>query len=250
MKKMDRITEFKNQCYELAGIPFCASYRYGDFPMIMGNRETVKQPLFSIKASEESFTEEKEIYREGVPRENLESLILFRRFCEAASAYQTILFHSCAVVTDGKAYLFGAPSGTGKSTHVGLWTTLLKDKARILNGDKPLLRRESGTVMVYDSPFRGKEGFGYLGAAPLSGLCFLHRGTENRIQRISSSEAVKEAYIQTYLPKTVGEKAKVMETLIGILNEVPLYSLSCTISEEAARVAYEAMHGGMETYEV
>ena len=70
----------------------------------------------------------------------LESLAFLRKFCSRAADYGIVLFHSCAVVCDEKAYLFTAPSGTGKSTHADLWCKLLGKKVKILNGDKPFLK--------------------------------------------------------------------------------------------------------------
>ena len=52
------------------------------------------------------------------------------------------MLHSSAVVADGKAYLFTADSGTGKSTHTQLWPRMFGDRAYILNDDKPALLDE------------------------------------------------------------------------------------------------------------
>ena len=54
--------------------------------------------------------------------------------------YNGMMIHSSAVVVDGKAYLFSAPSGTGKSTHTAFWLKKFGDRAYILNDDKPAVR--------------------------------------------------------------------------------------------------------------
>ena len=59
-------------------------------------------------------------------------------------SYNGFMLHSSAVVVDGRAYLFTASSGTGKSTHTKLWLELFGEKAYILNDDKPAVRLEDG----------------------------------------------------------------------------------------------------------
>lgn len=64
-----------------------------------------------------------------------------------------LMVHSSCVVVDGRAYLFSAPSGTGKSTHTALWLKKLGDRAFILNDDKPAVRYEDGTFYAYGTPW-------------------------------------------------------------------------------------------------
>lgn len=51
-----------------------------------------------------------------------------------------MLVHSSALVFDGKAYLFSADSGVGKSTHTKMWLKRFGSKAHILNDDKPVVK--------------------------------------------------------------------------------------------------------------
>lgn len=66
------------------------------------------------------------------------------------------MLHASAIVVDNKAYLFSAPSGTGKSTHTKLWQECFGDKAIIINDDKPAIRIEEGKCFAYGTPFSGK----------------------------------------------------------------------------------------------
>ena len=68
----------------------------------------------------------------------------------------TLLFHSSTVVKEGKAYLFLGKSGTGKSTHSGLWLKHIAG-TRLLNDDNPVVYvTPEGTPMVSGSPWSGK----------------------------------------------------------------------------------------------
>ena len=65
-----------------------------------------------------------------------------------------LLVHGSAVVADGSAYLFIAPSGTGKSTHTALWTKTFGERVFIINDDKQLLRIGSdGVITTYATPW-------------------------------------------------------------------------------------------------
>ena len=55
------------------------------------------------------------------PDAYLQTLAVYRKFCTAVAARGILLFHGSAVAAEGKAYIFAAPSGTGKSTHAALW---------------------------------------------------------------------------------------------------------------------------------
>jgi serine kinase of HPr protein (carbohydrate metabolism regulator) len=103
--------------------------------------------------------------------------------------YNGLRIHASAVEVDGKAYLFSANSGTGKSTHTRLWREVFGDRAVMVNDDKPFLRMTEGAVMVYGSPWNGKHGLGCNLSVPLKAVCILERGEENRIEKISAKQA-------------------------------------------------------------
>lgn len=88
---------------------------------------------------------EEEIERENLPdvkssKGMLESLAVYRKISEIMVEHDTFLFHCSAVAVDGRAYLFTAPSGTGKSTHTRLWREVFGERAVMVNDDKPLLQ--------------------------------------------------------------------------------------------------------------
>ncbi len=74
-----------------------------------------------------------------------------------SAAGDTLLFHSSTIVKDGKAYLFLGKSGTGKSTHSGLWLKHIEG-TRLLNDDNPVVYvTPEGTPMVSGSPWSGRH---------------------------------------------------------------------------------------------
>ncbi len=152
--------------------------------------------------------------------------------------------HSAAIAVDGKAYLFLAKSGVGKSTHIRLWQKAFGARAEVVNGDKPMLSLQGDTLTVHGSPWRGKEGLGAPISRPVSGICFLERGEENRIFPATKKEAVERVFHAVLLPKEPAGVASVMQMLDRILQTVPLYRLQCNMEPDAAFVSFEGMKEG------
>lgn len=156
--------------------------------------------------------------------------------------YEGMMLHASCVVVDGKAYLFSAPCGTGKSTHTQYWLQLFGDRAYILNDDKPALRFTDGRWCVYGTPWSGKTAQNRNAKVPLGGIGILRRGTENHTRRMGGAEAVFSLLDQTLRPK-LEQRAKTLMTLIGKLVEAGvIYEVTANMSLQAAEVAYAAMN--------
>ena len=149
--------------------------------------------------------------------------------------------HSSIIEVDGRAYAFCAKSGVGKSTHTRLWIKNIPN-ARVLNGDKPLLKLEDdGSVTACGTPWNGKENWGENISAPLAGICFLERGLENTIRPAQEEEIIPRLSHQLYLRgsrESVNRRLLMMDALVSA---VPYYVLACTISDEAALLSYQTM---------
>lgn len=154
------------------------------------------------------------------------------------------LLHASAVVADGVAYCFSAPSGTGKSTHTSLWLKEFADKgAYIINDDKPAIKVVDGVPLVYGTPFSGKFNKNVNTSAPLKALCFLERADVNSIRRITPFKAATMILDQTIRPDDEVRMDKLFENIEAVVTSVPSYILSCNISSEAAILAYNEMSG-------
>lgn len=174
------------------------------------------------------------------PAAYLESLAVYRKICEKLLDRDIVLFHCSALQFRGKAYLFTAPSGTGKSTHTRLWREYFGSDVQMINDDKPLLKISPEKVTVFGTPFAGKEGLQTNTSAPVAGIVLLHQDTQNRIRRLSEEEAYPRLLSQTYRPKEQMAIVKTME-LVERLAALPVYSLGCTISTKAVETAYHAL---------
>ena len=155
--------------------------------------------------------------------------------------FDGMMLHSSAVVVDGKAYLFSAKSGTGKSTHTELWLKLFGDKAYILNDDKPAVRYIDGKLYAYGTPFSGKHDLSANTRAEVAGICFIERATENSIEQIPPSKSVPLMLEQTIRSNDITFMDKLLFVMDKLLTGVKVYKLRCNMDISAARLAYETM---------
>ena len=179
------------------------------------------------------------IYTDGY----IESVCLYRSICLQLPKQDSFVMHAAVVGVDGKAYAFTAKSGTGKSTHIRQWKKHLGDRVYVVNGDKPILRFVDGKLMVYGTPWCGKEGWHQNTSAELVGLCFLERVENNSIVPITPSEAATPLMKQILIPKDAEGAIKTFELVDKMLKCTKLWRLGCNISVEAGKIAYEAMSG-------
>ena len=171
----------------------------------------------------------------------LERSIIQRRVADYLLHRDTIMMHGSTVAVDGKAYLFTAPCGTGKSTHTRLWREVFGDRAVMVNDDKPFLRITSGGIFAYGSPWSGKHGLATNICVPLAGICLLHRGKENIIHRSDFSSMKDILYHQVHAPDEASLAEKAFCLVDHLAEFVTLWEMDCNKELEAAEVAYFAM---------
>ena len=173
----------------------------------------------------------------------LETLAVYRKIAEAMPARDTILMHGSCVAVDGKAYLFCAPSGTGKSTHVSLWRELLGGRAVVVNDDKPLVYTGEGGATAFGTPWDGKHRLSVNAAFPLRAICMIDRADKNSIERVQPAEIYPMFMRQVYRPSGPTALVCTLRLMDCLMSTVDLWWLHCNKDIEAARVSYTAMVG-------
>jgi len=236
---------------EIAGLVVCVH------PLFQSTREycrpylTDKEPELYVHVSREDLDceqlfLEKEAIEEGLKIRKfkepfLERSVIQRRVADCLLSRSTLMLHGSTVAVDGKAYLFTAPCGTGKSTHTRLWRELFGERAVMVNDDKPFLRITSDNVLAYGSPWSGKHGLATNVCVPLVGICSLHRGKENLIHH-TDSDSVRDLLMkQVHIPEADVLAQKVLELLDVLMEMVPLWEMHCNKEPAAAEMAYCAM---------
>lgn len=145
---------------------------------------------------------------------------------------QGIILHCAYMVNDGKAICFTAPSGTGKSTQAQLWQEYRG--TRQVNGDRALLQKVNGTWMARGWPVCGTSKICFNEDTPLQCLVLLSQGPENMIEEMSSAQRFTGIYPQITVNRwNRASQIETMRLVDDLLTSVPVYHLTCTISEEA-----------------
>ena len=226
-------------------------------PLFQSTREyckpylTDKAPDFYVRTTAEDLTFqqmllEQEAVEEGLKIRKfqepfLERATIQRRVADELLRRNTLMLHGSTVAVDGKAYLFTAPCKTGKSTHTRLWRELFGDRAVMVNDDMPFLRITSDGILAYGSPWSGKHGLATNICVPLQGICFLRRGSENKIHRIAPEQGIPMLHRQmhTSVEETLLPSARALADTLA--EKVPMWEMDCNKELDAARVSYEAM---------
>ena len=224
--------------YEVASRAVCKADNESnpDIAQESGIDETISITEFDIR-SEAKRNEETDRAHDGV----IETLAIYRKLCERLIHRNVLLIHASAIAKDGKAYLFVAPSGTGKSTHTRLWRETFGDRVFMINDDKPLLRFCDDGIWVYGTPWNGKHHLDTNTSVPVGGICFLGRGMENKIWKVSASDGLATLLSAVYRPDDGDGMRKTVELTVALSKAIPHWKMECNISPEAAQMACKAM---------
>lgn len=236
--------------FSIAGIPIAVRNRFGSTQEYFKKYITDLPPLHTVEAVPEELVSEQQLLNEEADQLGLRRRVFTEPFLERAAlqrkvagialADNTILLHGSTIAVDGRAYLFTANCGVGKSTHTRLWRQMLGARAEIVNDDRAFLHISNDGILAYGSPWSGKHGLDSNLCVPLAGICILERGQENRIHPVSAADALPFLIAQAFLPAP--EDVKQVSALTRtIAVSIPLWQMYCTKEPEAAEMAYSAM---------
>lgn len=101
-------------------------------------------------------------------------------FLYLAQLRGVLAIHSASILYRDRAWLFSAPSGTGKSTHAALWHDILHTP--YLNGDLNLIAPSADAQpMVHGLPWCGTSGIFSTTTHPLGGIIFLKQAPADSV---------------------------------------------------------------------
>ena len=201
--------------------------------------DTTIEPAFKVNLSLDKIKQLQQNYPH-LDLNDIEYIFLGQIFYRNILKHNGILLHSSCVVEDNKAYLFSAPSGTGKSTHTSLWLEVFED-AYILNDDKPAIIYKDNILYAAGTPFSGKHDISKNLLIPIKGICFIERSKENWIKEIDSNQAIFEILNQTERVPYEEDMNLILEHISNIVTNTKIYKLGCNISTEAVYTSYNKM---------
>lgn len=227
---------------ELAKIPMEIEFHYPDAFLTFAPYLTDRAPVARISVPPEALAAARPLYEPDAEDAYIELMELCPRVSDALLPFRRVIFHGTAFAWNGKAWIFAAVSGTGKTTQYLLWKTLWGEDVQIMNGDKPILAFEHENILVCPSPWNGKESMGQQLSKPLGGIILLRRSGENRIRRISPQAAAAPLFLQFLFSRETTEDVKaVCELEEDLFNRVPLWLLENRGDEASAILCRSAL---------
>lgn len=227
----------------LAGHSFAVACHFSSTAHYCARYPATASPEVTLSVTAEACRWEQQRLREEALREGLRPRQFSDPFLERsvlqgkAAAYlrqfDIFLLHGSTVAMEGRAYLFTARCGTGKSTHTRLWREAFGPRAVMVNDDRPFLQLTEGSVLAWGSPWSGKHGLDANICVPLAGICLLERGRENSIVPLPPEAALPFLHTQAE-PEDLPLVNKLAAT-------VPLWRMACTPTPQAAQLAHQAM---------
>ncbi len=163
--------------------------------------------------------------------------------CRLAALGGAVL-HGSAIAYKGRGVIFSAPSGTGKSTHTGLWKKCFGDDVEYINDDKPALRFEKDEIRMYGTPWSGKTSLNLNKHVPLHAVVFVTRGEHNSLRRLDFTESLcnlQWQVVQPYHDAEIG--SGIADRMIELAQRVPVYVMTCNMEDDAAYTARNALFG-------
>lgn len=137
-----------------------------------------------------------------------------------------VILHASAVIHNGEAILFTAPSGTGKSTQAALWEGHLG--AEIINGDKVIISADGECPVAYGGPIAGTSRIFRDIWAPVRAIVCLSQGKTNRAELLDQRHAFMNLYSQVIKRADDPAFNQALLPLLGeIAERVPVLEFSC-----------------------
>ncbi len=107
-------------------------------------------------------------------------------FLYVAQMHGMAAIHSASILYKDKAWLFSAPSGTGKSTHANLWKEYLQ--VPTINGDLNLLAMKDNIPVIHGIPWCGTSATFDTETHDLGGIILLRQSPCDRITELPTDE--------------------------------------------------------------
>lgn len=162
-------------------------------------------------------------------------------FSKEIISYNAMLIHSSAIKYNGKAYLFSAQSGVGKSTHTALWKKVFGSRVEMINDDKPVIRVKDGKAFAYGTPFDGGSGIANNISAPVGAVVFIERGKINSVRKAQNSEIISNLFLSSSGYVTADAADKLLNNIARLISCCDFYVLTCNTDISAVYTAFDAI---------
>lgn len=229
---------------KLADIGVEIDNRYPDLENLCRGYETEEPARMVLAVTPEEIARERCSQTYAFSEGYLETICLYRKLALEMLQHGVFIMHASVVEVDGQGYAFLAPSGTGKTTQTRLWLEHFGSRARVINGDKPLIRMVPEGMgwkfLAYGTPWCGKEGMGCNASAPLKAMFLLERAPEPSCFLAEQEDSVDRIFRQLLMPERMDQMNDLLTMADRLVETVPAYILRCNMAMDSVMAAYAA----------
>lgn len=254
LPESDKLAEFRTECSEpdytvklkfLESLPDDAALLYGSGQKWHSRKTTLddagyEKPFAYVsdekgKSTMLAVERLRDMFDAGTV---LRHLPLHHAFLE----FDAVVLHSSYILVDGKAILFSAPSGTGKSTQAQLWEKYRG--AEIINGDRTLIRKTENGFTAGGIYYSGTSGICRNVTAPLRAIVLLGQSGQSTVEKCGGAEAFRRLFRQcAYTSDFENDPAVVTDILVNAVNNVDIVKLDCLPDESAVNALENYLSG-------
>lgn len=228
---------------KIADIPVGVNNRFRETEEYCQDFIVDEEPIFIVPA--EDMGKELKLEPLGSLYSDEELIIIHKRLIHKILQYDAFLMHAAVISVDGAGIAFAAKSGVGKTTRVKLWLKAFGERAKVINGDKPVLRFINNELIAFGTPWRGKEGLGSNCSAPLKAICFLERSDEVALNRLEGKDIIVRLFHQVLVPRKIENFDRLSALINKMLKTTPCFLLKCNRDKEDPKEIWEEMKGEM-----
>lgn len=161
-------------------------------------------------------------------------------FLYLAGLKQMYAIHSASVGYQDRAWLFSGQSGTGKSTHAGLWNKYVS--APVLNGDINLAAFDNGVPVIHGIPWCGTSGICEPHTRILGGIVLLKQERSDYLISLSDDEKLLFVLQRLISPLWTEEMLEhALAFVRRLTGKSAVFRLGCTVSENAVATIRNAI---------
>lgn len=214
---------------KIAGLCIEINSRY-DYTFIMCKNYVIDNAEcdFSVECNDSEI----EMYSKEIKKEIGEFVAIYEKIANELYKYNRVLVHGAAISYNNSAYLFLAPSGVGKTTHINLLMSNYYGIS-VINGDKPIIDDKG---QVYGTPWSGKERLNNNTNNKLAAIVLLERSEDNTIKRVNKDEYLSNILNQVYKNNKYNVSLEIIDEAF---RDIPVYKLACRPDAAAAKLTYD-----------
>lgn len=156
---------------------------------------------------------------------------------------QALILHSAGIIVDGKAIIFSAPSGTGKTTQTNLWHQYVHG-TKDLNGDRTLLQKTEQGWFACGFPIYGSVPRCENRIVPIKAIVMIRQSETDYVRELTTLEKLSLLYKEITVPSIEPDVVmQAMDLLEDFIRCTKVIQMGCTMSKSAVDILHQYLFG-------